>query len=128
MNSFFVPQLGSQIYTMAGMVTRLKLLADHSGIYRGLSANFSGPGFADMRFAVDAMPPEDFARWVDRARTTGPELDRSTYEDLARPSAALTPSTYRAVAPDLFNGIVNAVMAAEDPMQLTRTALCRARP
>jgi cytochrome o ubiquinol oxidase subunit 2 len=56
MNSFFVPQLGSQIYTMAGMVTRLHLQADHAGTYRGLSANYSGEGFADMRFRVEAVP------------------------------------------------------------------------
>src|ERR1700693_150993 len=53
MNSFFVPQLGSQIYTMSGMATHLELQADHVGIYPGLSAQFSGDGFADMRFAVD---------------------------------------------------------------------------
>src|SRR6266446_498557 len=74
MNSFFVPQLGSQIYTMAGMVTRLHLQADHAGTYRGLSANYSGEGFADMRFRVDAVPAEDFAKWVDAARGAGPVL------------------------------------------------------
>src|SRR6266404_4200435 len=55
MNSFFVPQLGGQIYTMAGMATRLHLQADHEGAYPGLSANYSGDGFADMRFTVDAV-------------------------------------------------------------------------
>src|SRR6195952_2327230 len=50
MNSFFVPQLGSQIYTMAGMVTRLNVQADHAGTYRGLSAQYSGGGFSDMHF------------------------------------------------------------------------------
>src|SRR6266700_4809903 len=54
MNSFFIPELGSQIYTMAGMVTGLKLQAEHPGTYRGLSAQYSGNGFADMRFSVDA--------------------------------------------------------------------------
>ena len=57
MNSFFVPQLGSQIYTMAGMVTRLNLQADHPGTYPRASAQFSGDGFSDMRFTVDAVPP-----------------------------------------------------------------------
>src|SRR6267154_1298135 len=76
MNSFFVPQLGSQIYTMAGMVTRVYLQADHPGTYRGLSAQFSGDGFADMRFNVDAVPAEDFARWVAATRSAGPVLDR----------------------------------------------------
>src|ERR1700722_2983541 len=55
MNSFFVPQLGSQIYTMAGMITHLNLLAEHSGTYRGFSAQFSGEGFSDMHFDADAV-------------------------------------------------------------------------
>src|SRR6202050_5528337 len=62
MNSFFVPQLGSQIYTMAGRATRLQLQADHGGTYRGLSAQFSGDGFADMRFTVDAVSAGQFAQ------------------------------------------------------------------
>ena len=103
MNSFFVPQLGSQIYTMAGMVTRVHLQADHPGTYRGLSSNFSGDGFADMRFRVDAVPAEDFAKWVDAARGAGPVLDAQTYAELAKPSKAVMPFSYRTVAPDLFN-------------------------
>ena len=71
MNSFWVPQLGGQIYTMAGMTTRLHLQADHPGTYRGVSANYSGEGFADMRFAVDAVPAGTFAQWVDAARSAG---------------------------------------------------------
>jgi len=111
MNSFFVPQLGSQIYTMAGMTTRLHLQADHPGTYRGLSANFSGDGFADMRFAVDAVSAGEFARWADTVqRSTGPQLEAQTYAELARPSRAVAPLAYRAVDPDLFNGIVNAGM------------------
>jgi cytochrome o ubiquinol oxidase subunit II len=122
MNSFFVPQLGSQIYTMAGMVTRVHLQADHPGTYRGLSAQFSGDGFADMRFNVDAVPTEDFARWVDATRNSGPALDARTYADLVKPSAAVTPFTYRAVAPDLFDGIVTSVMQPDAPSQLTHSA------
>jgi cytochrome o ubiquinol oxidase subunit 2 len=111
MNSFVVPQLGSQIYTMAGMVTRLHLQADHPGSYRGLSANYSGDGFADMRFAVDAVSAGEFERWVDAVqRATGPRLDAQTYAALVGPSRAVAPFTYRAVDPDLFNGIVNAGM------------------
>jgi cytochrome o ubiquinol oxidase subunit II len=110
MNSFFVPQLGSQIYTMAGMVTRLHLQADHEGGYPGLSANYSGAGFADMRFTVDAVPPEAFAQWIEGARSAGPMLDAGTYAALAKPSAAVAPFTYRSVAPGLFNGILGSAM------------------
>jgi cytochrome o ubiquinol oxidase subunit II len=119
MNSFFVPQLGSQIYTMAGMVTRLQLQADHTGSYRGLSANFSGDGFADMGFTVDAVPAESFAQWVDTVRGgTGPVLDAAAYADLVKPSKAVAPFTYRAVASEFFGGIVSAVMQPGDPSGL----------
>jgi cytochrome o ubiquinol oxidase subunit II len=119
MNSFFVPQLGSQIYTMAGMVTRLELQADHPGTYRGLSAQYSGSGFADMRFSVAAVSAEEFARWVDAARSAGPMLDAQAYAELAKPSSAVAPFTYRAVAPDLFDGIVSFVMQPAAPSQLS---------
>jgi cytochrome o ubiquinol oxidase subunit 2 len=96
---------------MAGMTTRLQLQADHPGTYRGLSANFSGDGFADMRFAVDAVSAGDFERWVHAVGgATSSVLDAAAYGDLAKPSRALPPQTYRAVAPGLFDGIVNAGM------------------
>ena len=56
MNSFFVPRLGSQIYTMNGMRTQLNLQANAPGSYFGTSAHFSGDGFSDMQFTVDAVP------------------------------------------------------------------------
>src|SRR6478735_8997376 len=62
MNSFFVPQLGSQIYTMGGMTTHLSLLADKPGEYPGFSANFSGDGFSEMRFVVKSVSAADFNR------------------------------------------------------------------
>src|SRR5258708_7395716 len=116
MNSFFVPQLGSQIYTMAGMITPLHLQADLSGTYRGLSAQFSGEGFADMHFDADAVTDEKFAQWLDAARSAGPELDAKTYADLAKPSAAVAPFTYRSVAPGLFGGIMLSEMQSDDAM------------
>jgi len=122
MNSFFVPQLGSQIYTMAGMTTHLQLQADHAGTYRGLSANFSGEGFADMRFAVDAVPAGEFELWVQAAgRAASPALDAAAYADLAKPSSALAPRSYRAVAPNLFGSIVNARMHAHSASSSQRT-------
>ena len=109
MNSFFVPQLAGQIYTMAGMTTRLNLRADHSGTYRGMSANFSGDGFADMYFNVDAVAPDSFAQWVTSARTAGPVLDAQSYAALVKPSKAVVPFTYRSIADGLFAGILAAV-------------------
>src|SRR5882762_2330620 len=115
MNSFFVPQLGSQIYTMSGMVTRLQLQADHPGSYRGLSAQYSGNGFADMRFKVDAVPAAQFAQWVTAARNGGPALDQATYADLAKPSQAVAPFTYRSVASGLFQQILSSPLPTSLP-------------
>jgi cytochrome o ubiquinol oxidase subunit 2 len=121
MNSFFVPQLGSQIYTMAGMVTRLYLQADHSGTYRGFSAQFSGDGFADMHFDAEAVTSEKFVQWLDSVRRAGPELNAKTYAELAKPSAAVAPFTYRSVAPGLFDSMMVSEMQSDD-------AMCRKDP
>jgi cytochrome o ubiquinol oxidase subunit 2 len=125
MNSFFVPQLGGQIYTMAGMVSRLHLQADHLATYRGLSAQYSGDGFSDMRFAVEAVSAETFAQWTKAARDAGPVLDGGTYADLAKPSKAVLPSTYRAVASDLFREILSAGMP-DHPSSATHSMTQRA--
>ena len=104
-NSFFVPQLGTMIYTMPGMTTRLNLQADKPGDYEGLSSHFSGDGFPGMKFAVHALPADQFAIWAQGARGTGSALDGKTYAELATPSSYVTPATYGAVAPGLFDSI-----------------------
>ncbi len=123
MNSFFVPQLGGQIYTMSGMVTHLQLQADRPGTYRGLSAQYSGEGFSDMRFAVNAVSPAAFAQWVGAARATGPVLDARSYADLAKPSQAVTPFTYRGVTPRLFDTILSLAAQPANSPTLANQAL-----
>jgi cytochrome o ubiquinol oxidase subunit 2 len=105
MNSFFVPQLGSQIYTMPGMTTQLNLLADQAGVYGGFSAQFSGDGFSDMRFELAAVPAEQFAGWIESVKTQGKALDPAAYDVLARPSKAVAPVTYAPVTQGLFETI-----------------------
>jgi cytochrome o ubiquinol oxidase subunit II len=107
MNSFFVPQLGSQIYAMGGMTTHLNLMADQPGEYPGLSANFSGDGFAWMRFIVKSVPTGDFNRWVEHAQAASAPLDDSSYAELAKPSKNVAPMTYRLAEPKLFDHIVD---------------------
>src|SRR5271166_3426808 len=111
MNSFFVPQLGSQIYTMGGMTTHLNLLADKPGEYPGFSANFSGDGFSEMRFVVKSVPAGDFNAWLESVRSTGSALDDAGYAELAKPSKAVPPRTYRSVEPKLFDRIVDQTVA-----------------
>ena len=107
MNSFFVPQLGSQIYSMAQMSSQLHLQADEPGTYRGFSANFSGAGFSGMHFDVHALPAADYAKWIADAKSAGETLDREHYAELVKPSENVKPVTYRAFEPGLFNAIVN---------------------
>jgi cytochrome o ubiquinol oxidase subunit 2 len=106
MNSFFVPQLGSQIYTMAGMATHLNLQADQRGKYQGLSAQFSGEGFSDMLFDVDAVSADGFQAWLTEVRARNGVLDAPTFEQLARPSRANGTPTYAEVSAGLFDSIV----------------------
>jgi cytochrome o ubiquinol oxidase subunit 2 len=106
MNVFFVPRLGSQIYSMSGMATQINLQADQPGTYPGLSANFSGDGFSDMHFTLESVSSEQFNTWVASAKSAGDVLNDTTYRTLLRQSANLQPYTYRDVATGLFNRIV----------------------
>ena len=114
MNSFFIPQLGSQIYTMGGMTTHLNLLADQPGEFPGFSANFSGDGFAEMRFIAKAVPAGDFDAWVAQVRGTGSALDDAAYAELAKPSEAVPPKAYRSVEPNLFEHIIDQTVSGSE--------------
>ena len=106
MNSFFVPRLGGQIYAMAGMDAKLHLQADKPGRFQGISAHYSGEGFADMAFDVDAVPPQRFAGWVAATRGHAPGLDLPAFVGLARHASTEKPFTYGAVQPGLYDRIV----------------------
>jgi cytochrome o ubiquinol oxidase subunit II len=106
-NAFFVPQLGSMIYTMNGMATQLNLQANEPGTFMGLSAMFSGNGFADMHFKTDAVSKADFAAWAKETSSSGgPMLSSQTYKDLSVQSMKVAPSIYSSVEPGLFDKIV----------------------
>jgi cytochrome o ubiquinol oxidase subunit II len=105
-NVFFVPQLGSEIYAMYGMTSRLNLQADRPGVYFGLSAHFSGDGFPGMVFEVHAVSPEQFTQWTAATHVTGPVLDDAAYRQLLKQSHDVSPYTYRSVQTGLFEEIV----------------------
>ncbi|HWA79268.1 MAG TPA: ubiquinol oxidase subunit II [Acetobacteraceae bacterium] len=121
MNVFFVPQLGSMIYTMNRMADRLNLIADHPGTYYGESAMISGDGFATMHFDVDAVPTGQFAAWVTAAKSNGPGLNAQTYGDLAKQSMSVRPFTYRTVQPDLFLKIVTQAVPPGPGPEISQT-------
>jgi cytochrome o ubiquinol oxidase subunit 2 len=110
MNSFFIPQLGTQIYAMPAMQTKLHLIADHPGVYRGLSAAYSGPGFSDMHFETVATSREDFDKWVAQAKKAPQKLDKATYAQLAKDSHGYPVTVYNSHEPGLFLDIINKYM------------------
>ncbi len=107
MNSFFVPQLGSMIYSMAGMISQLHLKADSPGEFLGMSAQFSGEGFPTMMFKVKAVSTGDYAKWVTEAQSSGNKLDRAAYAELAKPSLGVAPRVYAPVERGLFDIIID---------------------
>ena len=116
MNAFFVPRLGSMIYSMNGMTTQLFLKSDKPGRYMGISSHYSGDGFSDMHFVVDAVPAAQFAGFVAGAKGKGPVLDRAGYTQLSKQSQNVAPYSYGAVAPGLYDAIVmQKIPPAEGP-------------
>ena len=111
MNSFFIPQLGSQIYTMPGMTTQLNLQADIPGVYPGISAQFSGPGFSDMQFTAHAESGDDFAAWLTQVHQHGDRLDADTVARLVQPTRAAGELTYGAVLDDPFERVAQGRLA-----------------
>ena len=117
MNSFFVPQLGSQIYSMPNMVTRLNLEADQPGTFEGLSAMFSGDGFSDMRFDLVSTGMQAFKDWVSATKAQGGVLDARAFEELVKPAKADGVQTYAQVSEGLFDSVSVGHMAAVSPRQ-----------
>ena len=106
MNSFFIPALAGQIYAMPGMETQLHAVINRAGDYEGFSANYSGAGFSDMHFRFAALASADFDAWIAALKQDGRTLDRSGYEQLAKPSTREPVRHYAQVAPGLYHDIV----------------------
>jgi len=122
MNAFFIPQLGSMIYTMNGMVTRLQLRADNEGTYQGLSAHFSGDGFPDMMFDVHVVSQMGFTDWVAQAAKSSEAMNADSYVKLARQSVDAAKRTYRLDDPLLFQAVATQHIPAGPGPSLDREA------
>ncbi len=115
MDSFFVPALAGQIYTMPGMQTILHGVINKPGDYKGFSANFSGSGFTDMRFTFHGLSPQGFNQWVAKVRAAGGDLDRTAYDKLRQPSRAAPVQYFAHYDGDLYQRILNRCV---DPGQM----------
>lgn len=106
MNSFWIPALGGQIYAMTGMATELNLVANEPGVYKGAGANYSGNGFAKMKFTASAVAPADFDAWVAGIKSATSTLSLQAYQELARPTIDAAPSYFADVEPGLFDAVI----------------------
>lgn len=108
MNSFFIPALAGQIYAMPGMETKLHAVINKPGEFEGFSANYSGAGFSGMRFKFHGLSEGDFDQWVQKVKAgKDGELTREQYKKLEVPSEREPVRHYAAVAPDLYDAILN---------------------
>jgi len=110
MSAFFVPQLGSQIYTMAGMRTKLHLLATDTGTFPGLNSQYNGEGFSDMHFEVKVVEPEEMQAWYKEIKSSSKALDKGNYAKLRQATIKNPQEFYSGVEKELFQNIINTYM------------------
>ncbi|MDC5806891.1 ubiquinol oxidase subunit II [Vibrio europaeus] len=108
MNAFFIPRLGTQIYAMPGMVTKLNLIANHIGDYKGFGSSYSGEGFSHMKFTATAMEDRTaFLNWVQQVKASPNRIeDWEQFRALAAPSVADPKTLFSSVPPFLFTDVV----------------------
>lgn len=111
MNSFWIPALGGQIYSMPGMSTQLNLMASQYGSFHGLSANISGAGFAGMTFVAKASSEKAFNSWSHRVQKSPTNLTMAAYNKLIRPSEYNKPSYYSSPQSGLYDTILAKYMS-----------------
>lgn len=109
MSAFWIPALGSQIYTMNGMSSKLSLIADTTGTFTGRSTNINGEGYADMNFAVESLGEKEFAKWASETQQSPNLMDANQYERLSTPGTMETAS-YSLAENTLYDTIVNKYM------------------
>lgn len=114
MSAFWIPALGSQIYTMNGMSSQLNLIADRTGDFRGYATNINGPGYADMTFVTHAQTSQQFDDWVRTAQHSPKVMDENVYTELAKPGIVKTPQMYALTDHKLYDTIVEKYMGTMD--------------
>ncbi|MGL6152520.1 MAG: cytochrome o ubiquinol oxidase subunit II [Aeromonas sobria] len=112
MNSFFIPRLGGQIYAMAGMQTKLHLIANEPGKYDGISSSYSGAGFSGMKFNAIATPNQaSFDAWVAKVKASPKQLTTmAQFDALAKPSEFHPVEYFSRADPALFVTLINKFM------------------
>lgn len=107
MQSFMIPQLAGQIYTMGGMITQLNLVADKKGNFIGRNTQYNGNGFATQSFTTKVVDPSDFNEWILEAKRSPNLLDWDKYQQLLAPTIEHEPFIYASIEKDLFARVLD---------------------
>ncbi len=121
MNSFMIPQLGSQIYAMQGMQTKLHIMANTVGDYTGQSVNYSGGGFSGMKFITRVTSEEDFNAWIAVVRAGKHPLSASVFIELEKQSDYNPVELFSDVVPHLYDNTIMKymmMMPTDQPMDI----------
>lgn len=110
MSALFVPQLGSQIYAMAGMQTKLNLYANEAGNFDGMNSQFNGDGFSEMHFTARVVEPAEMDAFFKVAKASKLVLNDAAYRGLVFPSTGNQPLYYSGASPQLFNQVIMVYM------------------
>lgn len=107
MTSFFIPALGSQMYAMAGMQTKLHLMANEVGTFQGQNMEYSGNAYAKMHFMAISTTGKGFENWVKGVKETTDTLNLNRFDEMNTMLNRNHPATsFSAVEPELFNKIM----------------------
>jgi cytochrome o ubiquinol oxidase subunit 2 len=112
MNAFYVPELAGMVYGMPGMEITLNAVQNKPVQSFGISSNYSGAGYSDMKFAYRGVPQGDFDGWVASVKAAGgAKLDKANYLVLEKPSIKEPVRRWGAVDDDLYYRILNRCVA-----------------
>jgi len=72
-HAWWIPELGMKKDAIPGKVNAMWTKIEEPGVYRGQCAELCGRGHAFMPIVVEAKPPEEFRRWLQRKKTAQAE-------------------------------------------------------
>lgn len=117
MSAFWVPNLGTQVYAMSGMSSRLSLQADNAGRYRGSNTNINGKGYAGMTFTAVAVSKDEFTKWAaataGKSDKRGDHLDWTRYQQIAKPGKNSPVAYYHLHDADLYSKVIQKFMPSD---------------
>ncbi len=115
MSAFWIPDLGTQIYSMNAMSSQLNLIANKAGNYTGYNTNINGEGYAKMKFGVHAVDDNQFDAWVMQVHQRGTRLTETVYQQMAKPSTPEQPTYYHLTDPDIYDKVIRKYMHGGEP-------------